>query len=83
MCLEHPEDPGVYPYPSVWSTTEMQELERRTGCTRGLLDQCMYDGPSKKPTCFTNNVPELSEECQRCGGGHTHARSFGLGTEKA
>merc|ERR1712197_101063 len=27
---EHPEDPGVFPFPSLWDTEEIQGVERRT-----------------------------------------------------
>ena len=37
--LEHPEDPGVAPFASVWSLDTLLAYERRISATRLLLDQ--------------------------------------------
>ena len=50
--LEHPADPGGDPYPSIWSTEELQGLEARTLAVRLLLHQCMFGGRARKDTLF-------------------------------
>jgi len=38
--LEHPEDPGEDPYPSIWNTEEWRGFASRCGCTKCSIDQC-------------------------------------------
>ena len=54
--LEHPEDPGYYPYPSIWDTAEVKRLSEVTQATVGRLDQCMHGAPSRKPTMVAGTV---------------------------
>ena len=77
LC-EHPEDPGMDPYPSVWATDLMIGLEDRVGAVRILLDQCMYGGPAPKVTCLSGTLQGLSEGEIRCDRRHAHGRSSGL-----
>ena len=37
--LEHPEDPGCEPLPSIWDTDVVQAWEARIGASRWLVDQ--------------------------------------------
>ena len=76
--LEHPEDPGVFPYPSIWDTEVERALEVRTGAKRARLDQCMFGGPTRKPTCLAGTLEGLEEyDGCRCDGGHRHEASLG------
>ena len=58
---EHPEDPGIYPFPSIFDTVEMCEMERRTGAMRASFDQGYYRGPAVKPTCVSSTLDGVSE----------------------
>lgn len=68
---EHPADPGVDPYPSVWITDEMIALEERTGAVRAIFHQCPFGGPVGLQEL--NNVwcPGVSAE-------HRHGPSIGV-----
>ncbi len=77
--LGHPEDPGVDPLPSMWDTEEVIEWERRTSSVRVSFDQCMYGGPTKKPTCVSSNLDGIEAfDENRCDGDHHHERSVGV-----
>ncbi|CAK9064634.1 unnamed protein product, partial [Durusdinium trenchii] len=52
----HPADPGVDPYPSLWQTAEMINMERRTGAIRVHLHPCHYGGPEAKLTCLSGTA---------------------------
>lgn len=39
--MEHPADPGVEPYPSIWVLPEVLGLEQRVGGRRVHLHQCL------------------------------------------
>ena len=45
--LEHPEDPGEGPFPSIWAMDLERALEERTGATRAVFDQCTFGGPTR------------------------------------
>ena len=77
---EHLEDPGVFPFPSLWATEEMQGVERRTNARRTLLDQCMLGGRTQKATCISNTLDGFHEEFHelRCDGQHKHQSSVGF-----
>ena len=75
--MEHPDDPGMDPYPSIWSTAEMLNLIIRRCLGRRHLDQCMCKGPCKKPTCVTGNMPGLDGSGPFCDGQHVHEKSVG------
>ena len=78
---EHPADPGVSPFPSIWITDEMIGVEQRTGATRALLHQCAFGGISVKPTCFSGSIHGLDElngiECPGVSNHHFHGPSVG------
>ncbi len=77
--LEHPEDPGVDPLPSMWDTEEVVEWERRTSSVRVSFDQCMYGGPTKKPTRVSSNLDGIEAfDKNRCDGDRHHERSVGV-----
>ena len=71
--LEHPEDPGRFPFPSIWSTLEITEMESRTLSVRLLFDQCMMGGLSKKGTCISGTADGLLDSAElRCCRTHQH-----------
>ena len=78
---EHPADPGVSPYPSIWITDEMMGVEERTGATRAVLHQCAFGGISVKPTCFAGTIHGLAElngvKCPGVNSQHWHGPSVG------
>ncbi len=77
--LEHPQDPGEDPFPSIWDTDEVCEWEKRTDSCRVSFDQCMFGAPTMKPTTGSSaldGVEALDEV--RCDRGHVHERSVGL-----
>ena len=78
---EHPADPGVSPFPSIWITDEMTGVEERTGATRAVLHQCAFGGISVKPTCFSGTLHGLGEldqvHCPGLSDTHWHGPSVG------
>lgn len=78
---EHPADPEEEPFPSVWCTTEMLGLERRTDAVRALLHQCAFGGIAPKLTCFSGTLKGLSEldgiRCPGVSSDHKHGHSIG------
>lgn len=75
--LEHPQDPGQAPFPSIWNLREVQIL-RESGaqalwkygysrdqiskmCTRASFDQCRCGSMTTKPTTLQGNLPMLSK----------------------
>jgi len=81
FILEHPEDPGVAPFPSVFSTPQVAALLAMENVMLDLIDQCMYGGPAKKGTGLLHNVRTLCEGLLRCSGNHRHGPSTGLNAE--
>ena len=71
--LEHPQDPGEDPFPSIWDTDEVCEWEMRTDSIRVSFDQCMFGAPTKKPTTISSTLDgvEALDEV-RCDQGHVH-----------
>ena len=63
--IEHTEDPGE-PYPSIWATQLMIEMERRVGAETVLLDQCLFGGPTRKPTCLSGTAAGMQNGPRRC-----------------
>ena len=54
---EHPEDiMQCEPYPSIFASEEFLAFERRTMAERALLDQCAFEGLSRKPTCLSGTL---------------------------
>ena len=64
--MEHPQDPGEDPYPSIWNTDQGQVVETKTGAARCLFDQCPFGAPTKKATCVSTTIPGFPEEGPRC-----------------
>ncbi|CAK0851604.1 unnamed protein product, partial [Prorocentrum cordatum] len=78
FLIEHPEDPGHAPYPSIWNTTEMLDFETRRSSRRACLDQCMLGGRTKKPTCLSGALQGLEDLNElRCDGPHAHQTAEG------
>ena len=75
--MEHRDDPGCWPYPSIWSTEEMLNLLERCSLQVRSLHQCMCGGPCKKPTRLMGNPPGLHGEGLYCDGSHEHEKSVG------
>ena len=75
--MEHADDPGLYPFPSIWSTDEMLNFIARRSLWLRTLHQCMLGGPCKKPTRLVGNLPGLEGEGSFCDGGHVHEKSVG------
>lgn len=77
----HPADPGVDPYPSLWQTAEMINMERRTGAIRVHLHPCHYGGPEAKLTCLSGTVHGLIQhdgaQCPGLSDTHTHGPPVG------
>ena len=73
---EHPADPGEDPYPSIWATAEMQELERRLGAQRVSFHQCVFGAPVAKHTTLSTTCPVTEELqyaiCPGLSGDHVH-----------
>ncbi|CAK0883180.1 unnamed protein product [Prorocentrum cordatum] len=78
FLIEHPEDPGHAPYPSIWNTTEMLDFETRRSSRRACLDQCMLGGRTKKPTCLSGTLQGLEDLNElRRDGPHAHETAEG------
>ncbi len=76
--LEHPEDPGEDPYPSIWNTEEWRGFASRCGCTKCSIDQCPFGCVARKPTGLGTNIDGFVQDQPRCSG--KHKRCFeGLG----
>ena len=75
--LEHPEDRGRDPFPSVWCTQAMLELERRVGGIRRLLHQCALGARYLKPTCMSTNLLFALGPALRCPGCTSHLPACG------
>jgi hypothetical protein len=73
--FEHPRDPGIDPYPSVFATGLFQEWEHRTGSIRACGDQCPYGAIAKKATQYAGTVKQmaaLEELCPGVSSSHGH-----------
>jgi hypothetical protein len=63
----------------MWDTEEVVEWERRTSSVRVSFDQCMYGGPTKKPTRVSSNLDGIEAfDKNRCDGDRHHERSVGV-----
>ena len=67
-CLEHPEDPGREPFPSIWVSWAVEIFKAMTLASLHLFDQCRFGAPSVKPTCLCSN-DDLSGLALRCDHG--------------
>ena len=69
---EHPADPGVEPYPSIWATEEMCNFERRVDGRRVHLHQCPFGGLAPKLTTLSGNLDGMEVvDGVRCRGSVT------------
>ena len=48
--LEHPRDPGVEPFPSIWALEHMKQLAQLVMASFMDIDQCAYGAASQKAT---------------------------------
>lgn len=55
FVLEHPRDPGVPPFPSIWDLPLTKDLSERTGAETIDLDQCMFGQRAQKGTFIMTN----------------------------
>jgi hypothetical protein len=77
--IEHPEDPGEPPYPSIWATSEMLEFESRVRAKRALCDQCELGGETPKSTCISGTIDGLTNlDGLRCSHNYNHPRLAGV-----
>ena len=78
---EHPADPGVDPYPSIWATEEMCNFEDRVGGRRVHLHQCPFGVLAPKLTTLSGNLDDMElVDGVRCPGvseHHQHGVSIG------
>ena len=49
-AMEHPEDPGTDPYPSVWATSEYKDFARAAEMSEVSFPQGALGQISRKPT---------------------------------
>lgn len=79
--MEHPADPGMDPYPSMWLIPELVAMEERCNASRVHFHQCPFGGISPKLTTFSGNVLGLDAvDGVRCPGEsatHVHGKSIG------
>ena len=79
--LEHPADPGVPPFASIFILPELLNLETLAGAVRPSFDQCALGGLSKKPTEISGNIHGLTRlsasKCPGLSGQHVHHKSYG------
>ena len=64
-CLEHPEDLGKIPFPSIWISWAVMIFKSMIDARCFGFDQCRLGAPSVKPTCLCSN-DDLSELLLRC-----------------
>jgi len=64
--LEHPADPGVAPFPSLFATAECLALQQASGAVLVTLDQCRFGAPSRKSTTILSTIPNVSALELRC-----------------
>ena len=80
--MEHPADPGVPPYPSMWQIPDLIEMEARVGARRVHFDQCPFGGISPKATTFSGTLDGMEEidniRCPGISSTHQHGKSIGL-----
>lgn len=79
--MEHPADPGQDPYPSIWITDEVLEMERRVNGRRVHLHQCPFGGTCPKLTTLSGNLDGMEDvDGVRCPGiSNTHQHGISIG----
>ncbi len=82
---EHPADPGISPYPSVWITDEMVQFEERVKGKRIHFHQCPFGGITAKLTTVSANLLGMEAlagvRCPGISQTHQHGASIGLSPE--
>jgi len=87
---EHPSDPKVKPFPSVFATPQMRAFATAHGAQHITLDQCMYGAPTRKRTdvmAVLEGIEGLATKCTHrrharpCGGVRPDGGFFSTGTE--
>ena len=79
---EHPDDPGGDPFPSIWATPQVKNLEATIEAKREKVMQCAHGSPSMTPILFSGTVRNLDrlEDVSCCPGessDHVHVRAYG------
>ena len=79
---EHPGDRVAQPYPSIWATTEMVDLESRTKASRATHHQCDFGAPFPKLTTISGTLDCLDSLndlwCPGTSASHKHGLSKGI-----
>ena len=78
--LEHPADPGEYPFPSFFDTDLLRGVEERTCSIRVTFDQCCYGQAARKRTTVSGTVDDMKSlrcECPGRSATHWHGPSQG------
>jgi hypothetical protein len=75
--LEHPDDPGCEPYPSLFATQELQALCQYAGLITVRLHQCAFGASSKKPTRLVLSDFQTWRLQKSCPHNHKHAPLIG------
>eukprot|EP00959_Pyramimonas_sp_CCMP1952_P318881 6672205-Pyramimonas_sp.AAC.1 len=63
--------------PSIWDLDAVKGVLERHGLKLVKIDQCMYGGPSKKPTSLASNLDGIGDQALLCDGQHRHERAYG------
>ena len=79
---EHPSDPGLQPFPSIFIADELIYMEQRTNAVRATFHQCPFGGLTSKLTTVSGTLDGLLEmdgvRCPESSESHVHAPSSGL-----
>ena len=65
FILEHPRDPGVSPFPSIWDLELTKELRAKSGASLVDLDQCMFGQEAQKGTFILSNAATAARHLER------------------
>ena len=68
--MEHPDDPGRDPFPSIWITRDVLGWERSVSAFRTTFSRCNWGCPARKLTTISGTVEGVKEFDIPC----THAR---------
>ena len=75
-CVEHPDDPGAHPFPSMWLMQECLEYQTKCFATVTLLDMCRFGWSSRKPTRLLHTFVHDYSLRLKCNHG-THGNMIG------
>ena len=73
--MEQPDDPGLDPFPSIFSTEVFVAFLLQVSGLLEQLDQCMFGGLAKKSTTVAHTLEALTGTGLRCSGDHVHGAS--------